>query len=325
MTNNNHKQNIGRLGGALLATTVLASLSSFITTKFLMNMAVDREAPKLMKLIEKRITRSCEEERFLSARVQSGEILKQKPNEKVSIVSHDGITLVGHWFPVDKPKRILIAVHGWRATWYQTFGLIADDWEKAGCSVLFIEQRATDQSGGDIISFGLVERFDCLDWINWVIDHFGSTLPIYLCGVSMGATTVLMATGQDLPQNVHGVISDCGYTSPHAIWKYTTNNNLHMFYGVRGIIVDMILRQKIQMGSKDYSTLEALKTNRIPVIFIHGSDDTLVPVEMTYENYKACAEEKQLLIVPGADHGMSYFVDKNRYREEINRFWEKYD
>ena len=141
----------------------------------------------------------------------------------------------------------------------------------------------------------------------------------------MGAATVLMAAGLDLPSNIHGIIADCGFTSPHAIWKHVANNNLHIAFGLRGAIADEMLKQKIQMGSDEYSTVEALQSSTIPVMLIHGTDDHFVPVEMTYENYKACAGPKRLLIVPGADHGMSYFVKKDRYEEEIKRFWRDFD
>ena len=141
----------------------------------------------------------------------------------------------------------------------------------------------------------------------------------------MRAATVLMAAGLDLPSNIHGIIADCGFTSPDAIWKHVANNNLHIAFGLRGAIADEMLKQKIQMGSDEYSTVEALQSSTIPVMLIHGMDDHFVPVEMTYENYKACAGPKRLLIVPGADHGMSYFVEKDRYEEEIKRFWRDFD
>ena len=141
----------------------------------------------------------------------------------------------------------------------------------------------------------------------------------------MGAATVLMAAGLDLPSNIHGIIADCGFTSPHVIWKHVANNNLHIAFGLRGAIADEMLKQKIQMGSDEYSTVEALQSSTIPVMLIHGTDDHFVPVEMTYENYKACAGPKRLLIVPGADHGMSCFVEKDRYEEEIKRFWRDFD
>ena len=267
--------NIYKIGCAVVGSAAMASLSAYITTKYLLKMALDREEPKLMKLAEKKVSGSIGNTEFARALATSGKRLAAKPNETVEIIAHDGETL--------------------------------------------------NNSGGDTISFGPIARFDCLDWVRWITAHFGTDLPIYLCGVSMGAATVLMAAGLDLPTNVHGIIADCGFTSPHAIWKHVANNNLHIAFGLRGAIADEMLKQKIQMGSDEYSTVEALQSSTIPVMLIHGTDDHFVPVEMTYENYKACAGPKRLLIVPGADHGMSYFVEKDRYEEEIKRFWRDFD
>ena len=64
---------------------------------------------------------------------------------------------------------------------------------------------------------------------------------------------------------------------------------------------------------------------QIPVLFVHGSDDRFVPVTMTYENYRACAAPKELLVVPGAGHGLSYYVEQDRYEEKVKAFWAEYD
>ena len=79
------------------------------------------------------------------------------------------------------------------------------------------------------------------------------------------------------------------------------------------------------MGPGDYSTTFALANTDIPVIFVHGSDDKFVPIEMTYENYKACASPKRLVVIPGAEHGMSYYVDKETYEKEMLLFWQDFD
>ena len=318
-------RNIIKWGGILAGSAAVASISAFVTTKYLMKMAVDREEPKLMKLAEKRAAGFIEDDAFYRARIEAGKKLSERDNVTVETLSHDGILLVGHWIPVENAKRIIIAVHGWRASWYETFGIVADSWAANDCSVLYIEQRAHDNSGGEYMGFGLIERFDCLDWVSWVNRSVGADLPIYLVGVSMGAATVLMASDLCLPENVHGIIADCGYTSPHAIWKHVANNNLHIAYGVRGVIASEILRHKIQVGSNDFSTTEALKNTRIPVLLIHGTGDHFVPVEMSYENYLACGGPRRLLIVPGADHGMSYFTDPERYTAAVLAFWKDFD
>ncbi len=149
------------------------------------------------------------------------------------------------------------------------------------------------------MGFGMLERYDCLDWIQWINENIGTGLPLYLCGVSMGASTVLMAAGFQLPENVHGILADCGFTSTDAIWRHVTETGMHLSYGMLGAIADSICKEKIHISPRDYSTLEAMRTNHLPVLFVHGTDDSLVPVEMSYENYKACIGPKRLLVVRG--------------------------
>ena len=142
----------------------------------------------------------------------------------------------------------------------------------------------------------------------------------------MGATTVLMAAGLCLPPEVCGIVADCGFTSPHAIWKHVVENNLHMSYnGIRGAIASDLCKKRINMGAKDYSTIDAMRVCPVPVLFIHGTDDRFVPIEMTYENYKNCASPKEILVVPGAEHGMSYYLGRDDYEHSILNFWNKYD
>ena len=151
-------------------------------------------------------------------------------------------------------------------------------------------------------------------------------MPVYLGGVSMGATTVMMASGLDLPKNVRGIVADCGFTSPEAIWKHVMTRNLHLPYGwITRTAARRAYRRRLQMEPGDHSCPEALLNCKVPMLFIHGAEDHFVPVEMTYENYKACRAPKQLLIVPGAEHGMSYLVDPKAYEGALKAFWQEND
>ena len=90
-------------------------------------------------------------------------------------------------------------------------------------------------------------------------------------------------------------------------------------------VANILCREKIQVGTKEYSVKDALTQNQIPVLFIHGADDDFVSVEMTYENYKNCMAPKQLLIVPGAGHAMSYYGEREGYEKAVEDFWRVND
>ncbi len=316
------------LGFAALTAgaAAVAAASSFLTTKYMIKVALDREAPMAPKGAEKLIMGRKPGQDFTDAVAAASEKLAERENETVTITAHDGINIVGHLVECENPKRIVIAMHGWRSSWHNDFGMISDFLHDNGCTVLYAEQRGQGESGGDSMGFGLIERYDCRDWANYAAERFGKDIPIYLCGVSMGATTVLMASGLEMPENVCGICADCGFTSPNAIWRHVMNDNMHIIYsGITRAVANEICRKKPDFGSIDFSAADALSETKIPVLFVHGSDDAFVPVTMTYENYKACASPKRLLIVPGADHGMSYFVEREKYEKALKEFWEEFD
>lgn len=312
--------------GLIAGTIATAGIISCKITKKLVSIALDRNEEETIDSDKGKEPESSEIQRFKLERERAAEKLEKKVWEEVEIVAHDGINLAGHWWECDDAARVIIAMHGWRSSWTKDFGLIADFLHQNKCHVLFAEQRGQNNSGGEYMGFGLTERYDCLEWIKWVNQQEIEELPVYLCGISMGASTVLMTAGFELPPNVCGIIADSGYTSPHAIWKYVAEKGLNLRYDTMiSAIAEDLCRSKIQIGPKDYSCIDAMKVCKVPVLFIHGTDDDFVPVEMTYENYKACAAEKKLLIVPGAGHGMSYILNKEEYEKVVLEFWKDFD
>lgn len=326
---NMDKKKIWTSSGALLSASVLMGMTAYTVTRLLAKTAFDREAPKVAPVISgamgQMIAGSLVDQEILTRQKGAAQRLREQNLKTVVTHAHDGIELVGHWYPCKDPKRVVIAMHGWRSSWDMGFGLIADFLHDNHCCVLFAEQRGQNSSGGDYMGLGVTERFDCLQWIRWAIDEWALNLPIYLCGVSMGATTVLMAAGLDLPKNVHGIVADCAYTSPDEVGKHIANDNLHLPYHLRRKIIAGIYEQKNRIKGFDYSTLDALGTSSVPVLLIHGTHDQFVPIEMTYQNYIACTAPKRLLIVPGAGHGLSYLVEKDRYEKTVKDFWADFD
>lgn len=301
-----------------------AAAVSHGVTKKLASIAMDRPAPDVSKKAASAVTGTDAQSQFSLLRKEAAARLLEKEHETVELEARDGEKLVGHWFCREDAKRTIVAMHGWRSSWVDDFGIISDFWLNNGCNVLFAEQRGQNNSGGDYMGFGLLERYDCADWAAWVQEH--CDLPIYLNGVSMGAATVLMASNLPMPENVRGIMADCGFTSPHAIWAHVVKDNLHLSYSdVRKKTIDAISKQRLQGESADYSCEDALKDCKIPVLFVHGSEDHFVPVEMTYQNYKACASEKRLLIVPGAGHGQSYWKEQEKYEKMALQFWSDHD
>ncbi len=310
------------LGASITALASVIATAYAVSAKKLVEIALNRETPKSTERGKKLISGSEKLSEIAETLINSALQLEEIPMETVEITADDETKLVGHWYCPKKIERVIVAMHGWRSSWSQDFGSIAPFWMKNNCAILFAEQRAQGSSGGEYMGFGLLERFDCVNWVKWVKERVGNTIPFYLSGISMGATTVLMAAEQLKEEKISGIIADCGFTSPNAIWRHVAQNNLKIPYGLYSAAANDLCRRKINQTGDSYSTTESLSNSDIPVLFIHGTDDKFVPIEMTYENYKAARGNKKLFIVPGAEHGLSYLEDRDGYEKAVKEFWE---
>ena len=181
------------------AAAALYGAAAYGVTRTLMDVAMKREAPKAFKNKgSAQLTGEKRDESYREAQRAAAKKLASSETETVLLENREGLTLVGHLRECEKAKRLVIAFHGWRSAWYRDFGLLADFLSREQCSVLYVEQRAQNESEGDYIGFGLTERYDCVDWANWAAERFPG-LPVYLMGVSLGGATVLMAAGDILP------------------------------------------------------------------------------------------------------------------------------
>ena len=222
---------------------------------------------------------------------------------------------------VPKADKIVLMFHGWRGKWDQDGVALARALYREKCSVLLVDQRAHMTSKGKYIGFGVLERYDCVKWLEYLV-HNINDIPIYLAGVSMGASTVLMASGMELPERVVGIIADCGFTMPYEMICIFAEKLLKTKGNDLADAVNKLCRKKAGYDLKEYSTLKAMKTCRIPVFFAHGTGDAFVPYEMSVQNYEACAGKKRLFLAEGAVHTKSYFSDPDKYMKELTGFFE---
>ena len=251
--------------------------------------------------------------------------LRETPMETVAIRSRDNYVLRAHWYPVEGAVRTVILVHGWHSRWYVDFSASAPFLHENNCNLLLIDQRCHGESGGDLISYGITERYDVLSWIEWVEQNHGG-LPLYLCGISMGAATVLMTAGLPIAGRVQGILADCAYSTPQEIVSLTLKKNIGGMAGPTLAAINLNSKLREGFTLKDYTPIEAMTANKdIPCLFVHGDADDFVPWRMSLENYYACRAPKDLLVVNGAGHGLSFLVDGDRYKQKILDFFTAYD
>lgn len=244
------------------------------------------------------------------------------PHREFSVKSFDGLMLHGKFYEYAPGATIELMMHGYRGNAERDLCGGVQRCFALGHSALVVDQRGCGNSDGNVITFGIRECQDCLNWIDLIVQTFGSDVKIILTGISMGASTVLMAAGQPLPENVIGVLADCGYTSAKEIIKVVIRQlklppKLAYFF----VKLGAILYGGFNPGQD--SPVSAVVRCKVPVIFYHGESDDFVPCYMSQENYEACASKKQLITIPNAGHGLSYLVDRNKYLSTLRSFFEE--
>ncbi len=245
--------------------------------------------------------------------------------EKWLITSYDGLQLFGYYIPAAQPtSNTVILAHGY-ASRGKDMGIYAEFfYDKLGYNVLLPDARGHGMSEGDYIGFGWPERKDYLIWIEKVIDRVGEDSHIALFGVSMGGATVMMVSGEELPIQVKAIIEDCGYSSASEELTYQLRKLYHLpsfpFIPLTSLITD------IRAGYNFYeaSAVKQVEKSKLPILFIHGGNDTFVPTEMVYKVFNACKSDKEMLIVEGAGHGLSYTIDPSTYEMKISHFLDRY-
>lgn len=245
--------------------------------------------------------------------------MEKTPFEEIGILSTDGLRLYGRYYQFREDAPLILFFHGFHGVYawdgYGFFRLCREN----GINILMVDERAHGKSEGRTITFGIMERCDCKSWAEYAMKRFGRGTDVFLAGVSMGAASVMMSCALDLPENVRAVIEDCGYSSPSAIIKETIRT---MKLPVRPFY------QLLKLGAYFFGhfdleasdALQAIRQSAIPMLFIHGEQDLVVPPSMEQELYEACGAKRECVQIAGAGHANSAMTDYDTYQEVVLRF-----
>ena len=261
--------------------------------------------------------------KYYESIVLGNKFLRENTSQEIQIQSYDGLKLHAVWVPAENPKGTILLAHGYRSSKIVDFSLAFNMYHSMGMNILLPDQRAHGKSEGKFITFGVRESRDMQDWIFYHNKTFGA-FPLVLSGLSMGASTMLYLADADLPKNVKGIIADCGFTSPREIIKSVFKRVIHLPAEPTLWVTDLLARLFAGFGLSEKDTRKILKNSKLPVFLVHGVDDGFVPCEMTEQAYAVCKEPKELLLVEGADHGISFLVAKDRYVQMVTAFLRKY-
>ena len=239
------------------------------------------------------------------------------------ITSFDNLKLHGYKILNPEPtNKWVITVHG-----YTSHGIKMSSYAKKyydmGYNILIPDLRAHGLSQGNYIGMGWDDRLDIINWINTILDY-DSNSEIVLHGVSMGASTLLMVSGEELPSNIKAIIADCGYTSVWDEFSYQLNELFSLPSFPIMNVSSLVAKIKAGYFLKDASAIKQVKKSKTPTLFIHGDEDDFVPYYMMDELFNATNSEKEKLTIANAGHAKSSEVDPETYWSSVFKFISKY-
>ena len=248
--------------------------------------------------------------------------LEEKSNYSDKYIeSYDKLQL--HSYVVSQnSNKWAIVVHG-----YGGSGKLMSDKSKyfydMGYNVLIPDLRGHGKSEGDYIGMGWKDRLDIISWINFIIKE-NPNAEIVLHGTSMGAATVLMTSGENLPSNVKAIVADCAYTSAWDEFSYQLETYLKVpsYYILN--VTNMVTKLKAGYSLKEASALECVKKATVPILYIHGDKDKFVPYSMMDKLYDATISPKEKLTIEGGEHANSDLVSPFLYWLTVEDFLNQY-
>ena len=245
-----------------------------------------------------------------------------RPCELVSIQSYDGLTLWGRYYHVADGAPLDIAFHGDRSAGLTDFCGGAQISRDLKHNLLLVDQRAHGKSQGRTITFGIKERYDVLSWVEYARERFGVDTKILLFGISMGASTVLMASQFPLPENVKGIVADCPYSSPLKIIR-SVGRKMRIPAAVATVFSWVGAKVYGGFDLRETDPVRAVRRAKVPILLIHGESDGFVPCDMSAEIQRSNPQMVYRCTFHGADHGISFLVNPDRYRQLVGEFCEK--
>lgn len=266
--------------------------------------------------LTKRDLKGTRYEPFSEELIEAEKYALSLPFENVSIKSREGFDLTGRYIK-NSSGRLIILVHGYRGRAVSNFAAQIRDLYREGFSLLLITQRCHGESGGKRLGLGVLERHDIINWIDFA-DKTLKAEKIAVYGSSMGASAVGYA-GKDINNpKVKALVIDCGFCSPRRQLSHDAGKRKLPAFMLLPLIR---LYAYLCFGEDIYSTVpDALRENRIPALFIHGTSDETVLIQQGRDNYAACASEKEWLEVPGAPHILAYVKGGEMTKSKLSAF-----
>lgn len=245
-----------------------------------------------------------------------------KKPESIYVIAEDKVQLHAHFIPQESPNhRYMILQHGFHG-YVKELSYEARHFYENGYTLLMPSMRAHGLSGGALITMGLLEHKDTCLWIKY-LKSMDPKAEIYIYGVSMGAATTLLALAKD-GSNIKASISDCAYSAAIDVFDAVLAKQLHVPYRWYLYTSNDLIYLRSGVSIRESRPIDVVGNIHVPILFIHGDQDDLVPYEMMDDLYEHANCEKEKLTIHNAAHALSSSIDPQSYWSHVDAFLQKH-
>lgn len=311
----------------LLTAGVLLAGAYFGVGNYFYNYALNAKQKKVFLQDNPHLARSkaIDPQVEAAAKEMDQRFLHENPPIDKTITSNDHLGLLLHadYYPNDSEStKWVVVLHGYTGQSAEMVRWIRD-FHAQGFHVLAPDLRGHGKSEGNYIGMGWHDRKDMVSWLDLIL-YMDVQAEIALFGLSMGAATVMMTAGEELPKNVKVIVEDCGYSTVPGVFAH----QLQDLFGLPPFPVmnaaNSVTKLRANYDLYQASAVKQVSKSKTPMLFIHGDRDSFVPFEMLDDVYSAAKVEKERLIISGAGHGECVKVAPDLYWEKIHNFVGRY-
>ena len=241
------------------------------------------------------------------------------PYETWHLENKSHLQLQGYYLDRPEADFTMVILHGYHDDAFRMSSYAKTFYETFNCDLFLPDLRGHGASQGDVVGYGWLDKEDVKEWLVRLHEaHPGR--PIVLFGLSMGGACITYLASEELVSEVKCLVEDCGYSSLYQELDFQCRQYNHLPLRLFAKEVDAIIRQKAGFSMYEADGLASVAKARLPMMFIHGLDDDVVPSQMVFDLYNACNQEKQLFFVKEADHARALQEDKRAYLDVLKQF-----